>query len=122
MFQPRLRKVLLKRALDGTLYRGVARGAAAVVVASQREGDDVVRCGVPVEKACVRGNGFPEPVEVADGDLRERLGIPADAPLVLYVGRIAAGKGLGHPFAGGRGRPGGAGLLPRPGEPRGVSA
>ena len=36
MFEPRLRKVLLKRALDGTLYRGVARGAAAVVVASPR--------------------------------------------------------------------------------------
>src|SRR5439155_1738417 len=29
MFEPRLRKVLLKRALDATLYRGVARGATA---------------------------------------------------------------------------------------------
>ena len=26
MFEPRLRKVVLKRALDATLYRGVARG------------------------------------------------------------------------------------------------
>ena len=32
MFEPRLRKVFLKRALDATLYRGVARGATAVVV------------------------------------------------------------------------------------------
>lgn len=96
MFQPRLRKVLLKRALDATLYRGVARGAAAVVVASERERDDVISCGVPPEKVHVRGNGFPEPLETRNGDLRARLGIPVHAPLVLYVGRIASGKGIEH--------------------------
>jgi glycosyltransferase involved in cell wall biosynthesis len=96
MFQPRLRKVLLKRALDATLYRGVARGAAAVVVASERERDDVLASGISAEKVHVRGNGFPEPFQATDGDLRERLGIPAGAPLVLYVGRIASGKGIEH--------------------------
>jgi glycosyltransferase involved in cell wall biosynthesis len=100
MFQPRLRKVALKRLLDSTLYRGVARGAAAVVVASDRERDDVVACGVPANKVHVRGNGFPEPEPTAaNGDLREQLGIPADAPVVLYVGRIAAGKGIDHLLA-----------------------
>jgi glycosyltransferase involved in cell wall biosynthesis len=97
MFQPRLRKVLLKRILDGTLYRGVANGAAAVVVASERERDDVIACGVNPEKVHVRGNGFPEPVAVeANGALREQLDIPAHSPLILYVGRIAAGKGIEH--------------------------
>ena len=97
MFEPRLRKVLLKRILDATLYRGVARGAAAVVVASERERDAVVAYGVPAEKVRVRGNGFPAPVDgPANGDLRERLGIPDGAPLILYVGRIAAGKGIEH--------------------------
>jgi len=97
MFEPRLRKVLLKRALDGTLYRGVAHGAAAVVVASERERDAVIACGVSPSKVSVRGNGFPEP-EAADrnGDLRARLGIPAQAQIILYVGRIAAGKGIEH--------------------------
>ncbi|MFL6029921.1 MAG: glycosyltransferase [Gaiellaceae bacterium] len=100
MFQPRLRKVALKRALDATLYRGVAGGAAAVVVASERERDDVVAAGVEAEKVRVRGNGFPEPDAVAvNGELRARLGIPTDAPLVLYVGRIAAGKGIEHLLA-----------------------
>jgi glycosyltransferase involved in cell wall biosynthesis len=102
MFQPRLRKVALKRALDASLYRGVARGAAAVVVASQRERDDVVACGVPAGKVHVRGNGFPAPTDALDGSLRERLAIPADAPLVLYVGRIAAGKGIEHLLAAAR--------------------
>jgi glycosyltransferase involved in cell wall biosynthesis len=97
MFEPRLRKVFLKRALDATLYRGVARGAAAVVVASQREADAVVAAGVPAEKVRVRGNGFPEPWGAeSNGDLRSRLGIPAGAPVILYVGRIAAGKGIEH--------------------------
>jgi glycosyltransferase involved in cell wall biosynthesis len=100
MFQPRLRKIALKRALDATLYRGVARGAAAVVVASERERDDVVACGVEEEKVRVRGNGFPEPDDSpANGELRAQLGIPANAPLVLYVGRIAAGKGIDHLMA-----------------------
>src|SRR3954451_9291002 len=61
MFQPRLRKVLLKRALDATLYRGVVGRAAAVVVASPRERADVIACGVDPGKVHVRGNGFPEP-------------------------------------------------------------
>jgi glycosyltransferase involved in cell wall biosynthesis len=96
MFEPRLRKVLLKRALDATLYRGVTSGAAAVVVASERELDSVVASGVPAEKVRVRGNGFPEPDTSAstDGGLRAQLAIPSGAPLILYVGRIAAGKGI----------------------------
>jgi glycosyltransferase involved in cell wall biosynthesis len=96
MFQPRLRKVLLKRTLDATLYRGVGRGAAAVVVASERERRDVIACGVDPGKVHVRGNGFPEPLEIQNGDLRARLGIPVQAPLMLYVGRIASGKGIEH--------------------------
>ena len=103
MFRPRLRKVALKRVLDSTLYRSVARGAAAVVVASDRERDDVVACGVSPEKVRVRGNGFPDPETERLGSdsegVRPLFGIPEDAPLVLYVGRIAAGKGIDHLLA-----------------------
>jgi glycosyltransferase involved in cell wall biosynthesis len=102
MFEPRLRKVTLKRALDATLYRGVALGATLVAVASEREGDAVVEHGVDAAKVRVRGNGFPEPHESRNGDLRTRLGIPAGAPLVLYVGRVAAGKGIEHLLAAAR--------------------
>jgi glycosyltransferase involved in cell wall biosynthesis len=97
MFQPRLRKIPLKRALDATLYRGVSRGAAAVVVASELERADVIASGIDADRIHVRGNGFPDP-ETADRDngLREKLGIPDDAPVILYVGRVAAGKGIEH--------------------------
>jgi len=122
MFQPRLRKVLLKRALDATLYRGVGRGAAAVVVASERERRDVVACGIDAAKVHVRGNGFPDPVEApANHDLRARLGIPPDASLVLYVGRIAAGKGIEHLLAAAREIPDAHVVIAGPDDRHGVS-
>jgi glycosyltransferase involved in cell wall biosynthesis len=122
MFQPRLRKVALKRALDATLYRGVARGAAALVVASEREREDVVACGVAAEKVHVRGNGFPEPeLTTPNGDLRTQLGIPPDAPLVLYVGRIASGKGIDHLLAAMRELPDAHLVIAGPDDRHGVS-
>jgi glycosyltransferase involved in cell wall biosynthesis len=122
MFEPRLRKVRLKRLLDATIFRGVARGAAAVVVASERERDAVVEYGVPAEKIHVRGNGFPAPAEgMANGDLRSRLGIPGDAPLILYVGRIAAGKGIEHLLAAVRELPDAHLVIAGPDDRHGVS-
>ena len=44
----------------------------------------------------MRGNGFPEPCGLGTNGPRTRLGIPAEAPVILYVGRIAAGKGIEH--------------------------
>ena len=104
MFEPRLRKVALKRALDATLYRGVASGAAAVVVSSEREAEHVRAGGVTAERVRVRGNGFPDPESMPSGRgvLRGELGIPETAPIVLYVGRIASGKGIEHLLSAGR--------------------
>lgn len=101
MFEPRLRKVALKRGLDATLYRGVAGGATAVVVSSEREAEHVRAGGVPAARVRVRGNGFPDPASMppARGVLREDAGVPEGAPIVLYVGRIASGKGIEHLLA-----------------------
>ncbi len=104
MFEPRLRKVPLKRALDATLYRGVAGGAAAVVVSSEREAGHVRNGGVHVDRVRVRGNGFPDPDSMPEGRgvLRGELGIPEAAPIALYAGRIASGKGIDHLLAAAR--------------------
>jgi len=95
MFRPRLRKVALKRAFDATVARGVAGGAKLVVVSSERERDDVVDCGVAPERIRVRANAFPSPPPPTGVDPLEGI-VPAGAPVVLYVGRIAAEKGLEH--------------------------
>ncbi len=95
MFRPRLRKVLLKRAFDATLARGVASGARLVIVSSPREQDDVVARGVDPARVRVRENAFPNPPPPTEGDPLEGV-VPAGAPVVLYVGRIAAEKGIEH--------------------------
>jgi glycosyltransferase involved in cell wall biosynthesis len=95
MFRPKLRKVLLKRTLDDTLYRAVPRGAALAIAASEVERRELSAVLTP-DRIAVRPNGFPPPQEPAarPGRLRRRLGLGPDEPLVLSVGRIARGKGL----------------------------
>ncbi|HEX3291450.1 MAG TPA: glycosyltransferase [Gaiella sp.] len=95
MFRPRLRKVHLKRVFDVTLARGVASGARLVIVSSPRERDDVLACGVDPARVRVRGNAFPEPPPPGPGDPLDGI-VPAGAPVVLYVGRVAAEKGIEH--------------------------
>jgi glycosyltransferase involved in cell wall biosynthesis len=95
MFAPRLRKVALKRLFDATVTRGVASGARLVVVSSPKERDDVVAAGADPGKVRIRTNAFPEPPPPGTADpLSGR--VPAGAPVVLYVGRIAAEKGIEH--------------------------
>ena len=68
------------------------------------ERDDVAAAGiVPLDRIHVRGNGFPEPFEAPRREPRRELGIPDGAPIVLYVGRIAAGKGHRAPRRGAAG-------------------
>jgi glycosyltransferase involved in cell wall biosynthesis len=103
MFRPRLRKVGLKRAFDATVARGVATQAAAVVVSSELERDDLLAGGVAPGRVVVRGNGFPEPPRARDpAAARAAAGVPPGIPLVLSVGRIAAGKGIEHLIAAAR--------------------
>ena len=107
MLRARLRKVALKKALDAALFDRVARRADAVVVVSEREARDVEAKGIPRDRVVVRGLGFPDPADVPrpDGSLRRQLGIGADVPLAVYVGRIASGKGIEHLVAAARALP-----------------
>jgi glycosyltransferase involved in cell wall biosynthesis len=95
MFEPRVRKVRLKKVFDATVAAPVARSAAAIVVTSEREGRTVIEAGAPSNLIRVRGNGFPTvtPSPERPGRLRRSLGL-LDEPIVLSVGRIASGKGI----------------------------
>ena len=97
MFQPKLRKVVLKRALDATLYRKVATEAALTVAVSTIEQHEL-EAVVPKDRIVIRPNGFPNPYRPPQrpGPLRGLLGLDAAVPLVLFVGRVARGKGLEH--------------------------
>jgi hypothetical protein len=94
MFAPKLRKIHLKRVLDATVFRGVARGAAVLVAASHREADEYRTAGTAMSSVVVRPNGFPPPARAASrpGRLRRLLALEPYARLVLSVGRVARGK------------------------------
>jgi glycosyltransferase involved in cell wall biosynthesis len=96
MFAPKLRKIRLKRVLDSTLFRGVAQGASLLIAASEREADEYRAAGINSSSIVIRPNGFPPPSDAArrPGRLRQLLGLDANVPLVLSVGRVARGKGL----------------------------
>lgn len=104
MFRPRLRKVRLKRVVDATLARSVATDAALVIVSSPRERDDVVAGGVDPGRVRLRGNGFPVAPPRGPEDPLEGL-VPNGAPVILYVGRIAAEKGIEFLLEAARRRP-----------------
>jgi glycosyltransferase involved in cell wall biosynthesis len=97
MFRPRLRKVRVKRLFDATLVRGVAAGARLVVVSSPREREDVVASGVDPAHVRLRANAFPDPSPTGPDPLDGI--VPPNAPVVLYVGRVAAEKGIDHLLA-----------------------
>ncbi|MBD0330078.1 MAG: glycosyltransferase [Thermoleophilia bacterium] len=94
MHRPKLRKVRTKRLLDALVAGRVARGAAAVVATSEFERRELVEAGIPPSRIDIRGNGFPPPLAgETRGALRSRIGV-GEAPLLLYVGRVARGKGI----------------------------
>src|SRR5262245_13419461 len=93
MFRPRVRKERLKGAIDPLLPKRLARGASLVIATSALERDGLVEGGLDPEGIGVRANPFPPLRTGRTGELRQRLGL-GDEPLVLYVGRIAGGKGI----------------------------
>ena len=102
MYKPKLRKVALKRLFDATVVRNVADSAAWIVATSEFERGEMLEVGADPARVVIRGNGFPQPMNPnpeARAELRRRLGIERNGNVVLYVGRIAAGKGIEHLIA-----------------------
>ena len=93
MFLPRVRKLRFKRLFDATAARHVASGAAAIVATSEHERRQLLEASASAERIRIRGNGFPPPQPPGGGKLRAALGLRVE-PLVLYVGRLASGKGV----------------------------
>jgi len=95
----RIRSHHLKRAFDATGGRVILRHARAIMATSPREAAELAEDGVTPSIIRVRSNGIsldavlPLPRR---GGLRAELSIPQEAPLVLFLGRIAAMKGLPH--------------------------
>jgi poly(glycerol-phosphate) alpha-glucosyltransferase len=87
-------KASRKRAFLRLVEQPLLAGAAACQVVTSKEAADLTAQGVPAAKIHLIPNGI-EPAQPGDGAaFRAQLGIAAGQPLVLYLGRLHAVKGL----------------------------
>jgi len=93
MFVPIVRNVFLKRVYHAHWGKEMLGGAAAVIATSRQEMEELAGGGILRTKLFLRRNGVVAPRELpAEGEFRAKHGIPADALLILFLGRLSKKK------------------------------
>ena len=93
MFVPIVRSLRLKRLYHRAFGHTMLMGAAAIIATAEQEKAELVAGGIPAEKIVLRRNGVSAPAEMPPrGTFRTTLGIPADAKLIMFLGRLSKKK------------------------------
>lgn len=93
MFVPLVRNLWLKRMYHRVYGRKMLAGANAIIVTAEQEQSELIAGGIPKEKIVLRRNGVDGPPVMPErGRFREALGIPAEAKLLLFLGRLSEKK------------------------------
>ena len=93
MFVPIVRNFLPKRMYHLVLGQTMLRGACKIIATSPQEVAELAAAGLPAEKILIRRNGVEVPdVLPTRGKFRAVAGIPEDAKVVLYLGRLSEKK------------------------------
>ena len=93
MFLPIVRSFFLKRAYHRVLGNRMLANAAAIIATAEQEKEELIAGGIPADKIVLRRNGVSVPAELPErGGFRKTLNIPADAPLILFLGRLSQKK------------------------------
>ncbi|HLZ93282.1 MAG TPA: glycosyltransferase [Candidatus Acidoferrum sp.] len=93
MFVPIVRNFLLKRMYHLTLGQGMLRGSRKIIATSPQEVAELASSGLPAEKILVRRNGIAVPNALPErGKFRAAANIPADAQVILFLGRLSEKK------------------------------
>jgi glycosyltransferase involved in cell wall biosynthesis len=93
MFVPIVRNLLLKRVYHRILGRELLEGAAAIIVTSDQERDELLAGGFPQQKIHLRRNGVEAPFVLPQrGLFRNALRIPPQDKLILFLGRLSQKK------------------------------
>jgi glycosyltransferase involved in cell wall biosynthesis len=93
MFVPIVRNLWLKRLYQRLLGGEMLRGAAAIVVTSDQERDEVLAGGFYPARIHLRRNGVEVPAALPQpGLFRALLKIPQEDKLVLFLGRLSEKK------------------------------
>lgn len=90
MFVPIVRNIWLKRMYHALLGRRLLWGAAAVIATSEQEAEELSSGGVRPDKLILRRNGVDSPGSWPQrGTFRRHHGIPAEASMLLFLGRLS---------------------------------
>lgn len=93
MFVPIVRSFFLKRFYHRVFGHEMLKNAAAIIATAEQEKTELIAGGIPAEKLVLRRNGVAAPAEMpASGMFRKSLGIPGDARLILFLGRLSQKK------------------------------
>jgi glycosyltransferase involved in cell wall biosynthesis len=90
---PIVRNLRLKRLYHRLLGETMLKGASAIVATSAQEAAEMKSAGVREDGIFLRRNGVEAPDKVPErGRFRAAAGIPQEAKLVLYLGRLSEKK------------------------------
>src|SRR6202790_4449323 len=93
MFVPIVRNVWMKRMYHYFVGRQLFAGASAVIATSELEVQELAASGVAPQKIVLRRNGVESPASwPSRGKFRASLGIPEQARLILFLGRLSLKK------------------------------
>ena len=93
MFVPIVRNLWMKRMYHALFGQRLLADARAVIATSEQEAAELTEGGVAREKIVLRRNGVEWPAEWPQrGAFRKVRGIPPEAKLVLFLGRLSTKK------------------------------
>jgi glycosyltransferase involved in cell wall biosynthesis len=93
MFVPIVRNLLLKRVYHRFLGTKMLQEAAAIIATAEQEKAELIAGGIPAGKIVLRRNGVAPPDSLPErGVFRKSLGIPPNAKLILFLGRLSQKK------------------------------
>ena len=93
MFLPIVRSFWKKRVYQSLFGKKMLDGARFLIATSEQEAEELASGGTPRAKIFLRRNGIAVPPELpARGGFRAKHDIPADAKMILFLGRLSAKK------------------------------
>ena len=93
MFVPIVHNLYMKRVYHRMFGNEMFAGAAAIIATSEQEVEELAVGGIPRTKIVLRRNGVIAPRESPpQGKFRGKRGVPPEALLVLFFGRLSPKK------------------------------
>lgn len=93
MHRPIVRNLRMKRIYHHLLGDSLLRGARLLIATSELERNELLEGGIESERIVVRHNGIEPPQTLpAPGTFRQRLNIPSQTKLILFLGRLVPKK------------------------------